>query len=560
MLFEDQRPQCSFISPREASSEYPPFPSQSQCAEGKLRVVFRHQSFRGWLFNPLSGDFHVPPNTLDLTYLRIVSRAPPPDPSRTFSRQQLIDIFHVVAAWPLPNDLTEDGISLVINVNPTIVANVLRSPVSLLLQNTEEGRGYSLLPPHRVGLSRKNLPVAFRHHFKGWLANPRSSGEFHVPPNALDILYHRILSRSPPSEPSLTFSREHLVGVLHVMVAWPKKHLTINDISLVLGVHSDIIINVVRSCMPLLLRDSIPEKSRIGSTVRHIGKNHLVEIRHQFFKIWLLTSHRSGEFHVPSNALDLLYHRILSRSIPPKAPLASQDLCRQQLIQVIHMAVSWPKTPLTINDISLALDLDPGVVTSIVRSCMFLDFEGDRLVTIRGDHSFKEWLLNPRRSGEFHVPPNALDLLYLQILSRPPPSDPLWTFTREQLVEVLHTIVIWKTGTKSLYTWTWLPMSGLGTPFTSIDDPVERNSTSAYYRSDLLNISVAIGAYPDVVRNVVYSGPVILFTTSKDSTIDFFDSSLRDFLLDPRRSGEYHLPQDARDLLHDRILSHLGLH
>lgn len=224
------------------------------------------------------------------------------------------------------------------------------------------------------------------------------------------------------------------------------------------------------------------------------------------------------------------------------------------------MAVSWPKTPLTINDISLALDLDPGVVTSIVRSCMFLDFEGDRLVTIRGDHSFKEWLLNPRRSGEFHVPPNALDLLYLQILSRPPPSDPLWTFTREQLVEVLHTIVIWKTGTKSLYTWTWLPMSGLGTPFTSIDDPVERNSTSAYYRSDLLNISVAIGAYPDVVRNVVYSGPVILFTTSKDSTIDFFDSSLRDFLLDPRRSGEYHLPQDARDLLHDRILSHLGLH
>jgi len=105
-------------------------------------------------------------------------------------------------------------------------------------------------------------------------------------------------------------------------------------------------------------------------------------------------------------------------------------------------------------------------------------------------------------SGEYHVPPNALDILYLRILNRPPPPDPAQTFSKEQLLTVLHGA-----------------MDGLVATVTGT------SSTSTF---DI-----------DAVQKVTSGPQSLLFKTSDFRRTVLFDDSLEGFSSDPRRSGRF---------------------
>ena len=354
--------------------------------------------------------------------------------------------------------------------------------------------------------------IAFCHKSLGdCLSDPRRSGEFHVPPNALDLLFHRILSRPPPSDPNQMFSRGHLVAVLRVLVTWPEV-CTEGKIASVLGLDRDIVSHVVTPFMGLLFKSS--EEAGIGFLWNDFG-NFLVDPR------------RSGQFHVPPNALDLLLLRILSHP-PPSDPALS----REQLVDVLYVLIAWPER-CTEGKIASVLGLDSDIVSHVVTPFMGLLFKRDKqeCICLRWQNSeymedsedideFTDFLLDPERSGEFHVPPNALDLLLLRILSRPPPSDPAQTFSREQLAGVIYVLIVW---------------------------PEWRTEAQ---------IASVLGVDSGIVSRVVAPFAGLLFRAHRGD-IELCWQGFKDFLLDPQRSGEFHVPQNAFDLLFHRIrLSH----
>ena len=97
----------------------------------------------------------------------------------------------------------------------------------------------------------------------------------------LDLLFHRILSRPPPSDPAQTFTRKQLVAVLHLVHSahWPE-----GDIAAMLGFDVDTVRRVVAPFMGVLLHEC---EDGIG-------------LRWKSFRDFLSDLHRSGEFHVPS--------------------------------------------------------------------------------------------------------------------------------------------------------------------------------------------------------------------------------------------------------------------
>ena len=179
---------------------------------------------------------------LDHLYNQILTRRPRHlhQADDKFVRYQAIvkGILHVVVAWP--ERLSIVGMAAVLAEEVHVVQNVVRGPLRTLFKF--EG---SVTDSH----------VAFCHKsLDDCLSDIHRSGEFHVPENALDLLYLRILSRPPPLDPSLTFLREQLVGVLCVVAVWPwQDGLTVRVISLVLDVELAFVENVVRRSTSTML-------------------------------------------------------------------------------------------------------------------------------------------------------------------------------------------------------------------------------------------------------------------------------------------------------------------
>jgi len=107
--------------------------------------------------------------------------------------------------------------------------------------------------------------------------------------------------------------------------------------------------------------------------------------------------------------------------------------------------------------------------------------------------------LNPLRSGEFCVPKNALDDLYLRILSLQTPKD-----SQQHLLELLQALILAKR--QRGY------MSGRG------------------------KRGIAVEA---AIRKAVECCPQRVFFVKTQGKFDLIDHSLRSFLLDPGRSGRF---------------------
>jgi len=250
-----------------------------EASDPESKIFFCHKSLGDYLSDPhRSREFHVPRNALDLLYHRILSLPPPPDPERTFSRKQLIDILHVVASWPeFPS---KANIAKVLGIDCNIVDLVLAPLMGVLF---------------RACPYEPQLVEPLESSFKAFLLDPHRSGEFYLPANFLDFLHIHILSRRPPSDPTRTFSREQLIGVLQVFAVWPGV-MTERTIAEVLGVDRGTVSRVLTPFMGVLFEAHLYEKG-------------LVEPCWGSFKTFLLDPHRSGEFHIPPNTLDLLYYR-----------------------------------------------------------------------------------------------------------------------------------------------------------------------------------------------------------------------------------------------------------
>lgn len=153
--------------------------------------------------------------------------------------------------------------------------------------------------------------------------------------------------------------------------------------------------------------------------------------------------------------------------------------------------------------IATVLCLDRGIVVQVGGLSGWLFIRSSGSVEIRRD-SFKGYLLDPHRSGEFHVLPNALDLLSLRILSHSPPSNPAKTFSQDHLLAVLHTAM---------------------------------SRSSDFTTSDT---SPTITFDDDTVQNVTTGPQRKLFAVKGDGSIHLAHRSLATFLSDTRRSGKFH--------------------
>jgi len=357
-----------------------------------------------------------------------------------------------------------------------------------------------------------------------------------APFTKLDRLYHQILNRRPAQEQGTAkfFHYQKIVqGILQIIIAWPSQS-SITGIATVLGEEVHVVQAIVRGPLRTVFKldDSNPD-SKIGFCHKSLGD-------------FLLDPRRSGEFHVPENALDLLYHRILSLPLPSDP---SRTFSRAQLVGVLHVVVTFPRTPrsrsrlptgMELFEIARLSNIHFNVVRNIVKcgttSLLFTPPEDYNCNIEFYDDSFRRFLLDRDRAGEFHIPQDALDLAYLRILSWPPPSYPPQTFSRKELIGVLHTLVAWPT---CLFD---------GAPGTA----EEHKSTTLHVDT----IALVLDVHPAAVRNIVQRGPMaLLFAVFDTGNIYRRDDSIHDFLLDPRRSGEFHVPPNARDFLYLDILS-----
>ena len=128
------------------------------------------------------------------------------------------------------------------------------------------------------------------------------------------------------------------------------------------------------------------------------------------------------------------------------------------------------------------------------------------------DYHFELFLSDRHCANDFHVPANALDIMYLRILSRPPPSDASQTFSREDLIAVLHTAV------------------------DSMCIPTERSQLTA--------VGFA------TIQKVAFRSQSRVFYQSSNSGLSLFDRSLATLLLDPHRSGPFCHPRWEERQLH----------
>jgi len=134
--------------------------------------------------------------------------------------------------------------------------------------------------------------------------------------------------------------------------------------------------------------------------------------------------------------------------------------------------------------------------------------------------SFKDFLLDANRAQEYVVSTKVLDALFIGILSRQPPSDPLRSYSQEVLMGVLRVLVAF---------------GGWG---------------------KVTQIASLLDVVPSRVERVIFGPPKALFEVESLNSVHLSLSSLRDFLVDRSRAGEYFIPEDMPlDALFTQILS-----
>ena len=419
-------------------------------------------------------------------YTQILSLPPPCDPCTAFSRRDMKGVLQTTYIWCFMDEhqlgITIPEIASVLCIEPDIVQNVVRGPQAPFFYAT--GRRIQIW---------SGSSTRFYANDNFW-SNVRA-GPFYFSGNTFDDVLIQFLSRPPPTEPQLSFSQSDLVWVILATSAFDyQAHITIPDIALALDIETRIVQNVI--CGPQRALFHIQD-----------GVSATVCFRLRRFGFWR-DADRSGPFHIFKHKTDALRISVLSHPAP------GELYSRRDLMSVIRATLLFSNP--TIDDIASALGISPGVVQRVVNGPQrpfFPIWPTGRVSSPPKDVA--NFFRTAERSGEFYVSENELDALLLQQISRPPPVEPQKSYSRQLLMEILR--------------------------YLFVTCPPTRQGIDLSYVASALNVE------PDVVRKVIFGPHKTLFDTLGGRSMSLFIetsgpvSSIRQFLLDPTRSGEYYL-------------------
>ena len=253
--------------------------------------------------------------------------------------------------------------------------------------------------------------------------------------SALDALYHKILSRRPPSEllqgeNDLREYQEVVMGVLRVIIAWSGAPLSAAKIAAALDKPVDVVQNVVRGPMRSLFKfhTSDPDSP--------------ITLCHKSLRDYLLDRNRSEEYFIPSAEEDDLFVAILSR-LPPSHSLhpssRSRDIVMDVLATVLAASYqerkeSWWSVP----QIAAFLDVDSTVVEHVVNiGATKLLFNFDPNGVSLSTESVSAFLQDPDRAGIFFIAKRRMDTLFINTINRRPPPNPSFSYSRDVLLDIL---------------------------------------------------------------------------------------------------------------------------
>ena len=444
-------------------------------------VTFCHKSLGDCLSDPRrAGEHFIPSNGLDLLYIRILSRRPPSTLSPSQYRDLLKGVILVLATWPFQISIPE--IACLLDVTPDAAQSVVFGPAQSLFTASSEGL------------------VTFSHlSIKNFFLDVGRSEDFFIASHQPDALFIKILSRqstSPDTGLLHTYSREAMMDVLTVIIAWPR-WLTIDEIAIALEIPPTVVRSVV---------GGLPQSLFVPS-------HHCIAFNsHCGIEAFLLDANRSGEYFIPGKSRDALYMRLLYRRPPSDL---SQSFSREDLMGVLKVVVAWPRR-MTTDKIAFVLDLPTSIVQTIVEdgpTRLLFTTSANRPVFFSHD-SIETFLLDPKRCGEFFIPTKKPDSLFVEILSRPPLSDPsVHPHPVELMMGILTAILA-----SSLRCCLTIP-----------------------------EIASALDVSIELVEEIVCDSPVSsLFDVDDEDHTRLFHPRLELFLMDPTRSGEFWVNRNSK--------------
>ena len=338
--------------------------------------------------------------------------------------------------------------------------------------------------------------------------------------SALDALYHRILSRRPPAqlfqgEDALSDYEEVVMGILRVIMAWSGAPLSAAKIAVVLDKPVDVVQNIVRGPMRTLFRFHTSEP------------NSPITLCHKSLRDYLLDRKRSQEFFIPSAEEDDLFVAILSRhsASHPTHP-NSHGILMDVLSFVCAIAPRDRSRSMacSLPDIAAFLEVDPTLVEHVVRTGptnLLFDVWGDGVDLCTW--SFKQFLKDSDRSGPYFMSYGRTDPLVIRALSRQLPSAPLYSESRDVVLDIMAVT-------------------------TSLTSP--RGSTTTCQLAALLKVDSTL------IEHVVKFGAAKwLVKVDENGNIVVNNNWVTTFLHDGDRSGEFFVSDRRLDPIFTRILS-----
>ena len=446
-----------------------------------------------------SGGPFVTDERVDRFFIQLLSRHPSSDPSHSPNQGILMDVLTAIVAFDQRQTVGE--IASVLGLDSTLVNGVV---------NTGPTAPLFLVRDDAVWISTRS--------FQDFLGNADRSGAFCISQQRTDTLFLNFLSRDPTTcGPSHSHPRDILMSVLTVLVMRSRQYYTQGDFTIprvaaFLDVDPDIVQDVVLGPMKALFFAEM--RGADGMTV---------QLRDCLLETFLKDVQRPGYFCVTERKKDALLISLLSRQPP-----SNSSLCytRDDLMDVLTVMAAFPYRELTFSSIASALEVDPQAIERVVfgsSKALFI-VQGARVFCSIG--GLEPFLLNADRSGEFFISQGRIDALYSRILSRPPPSNPTYSYSRNILMGVLSVMAR-----------------------TSSSD-----NMSLWYISQLAGF---LGVSTTSVEAVVNIGPSkLLFSVQPDSPVRLSSPLLESFLKDAERSREFFISDKSLDPFFIRILSY----
>ena len=430
-----------------------------------------------------SGEFSTQGSDLDTTFVEILSRPPPSDPLSSYCPDDLLDV--LAALVVREGDITKAEIQTsLLGVDTRLVDNVVLGPAWCLFDADSEGI---------INLSTPLL--------KPFLQDANRSGAFFIRGRGdPDAIFIRILSRQPLSDPSQSYSQEVLIGVLTVVTTLGDE-VKVSHVASFLDVAPSLVEGVIFGPTKALFKvDSVQD----------------IDFSTPSFKDFLLDPNRAGEYFIPNNTPDPLFISTLSRPLPFDP---SQSYCRQALMGVLTVVMSLGNR-LEVPQIASFLDVAPNLVQGIIFGPTKALFKLDSFEHVEfSAPSFKTFLLDVNRAGEYFTPSNMSDSLFAQILSRQPASNSSQSHIRETLMGVCTVVMALGGGVK------------------------------------MDQIASFLDVAPSLVEGIIHGPTKALFKLDPLQNVQFSATSVTTFLRDSGLAGEYFIPANKLDVLFTQILS-----